>query len=830
MRDAKQMADVLVRRIIDGLDCKQPPSDGSSTSTTQQTQIDRKASSGEVAVSDRINKKEMRVIDEVLGMTLGYVLHFSDKTFGEFFAQYDIDIDDASYRLFGDSKAKRLRCFLQTAASEHVPFLLERLLEERAKLNWQDTATLDEYRRIVERLQVGAAQSRPSPKVAPSIGSPSGNDPVAPKATAGDPRVSATHNDCSFKLDRSTYHRTLLAGLPGGCQFNGAAVLQHDGRHWCTFHLPLAAKAAWSGQQKTDFNQRVIEIVEKAAKSGTLLDLCGVAFPTAIQFDRKPETLSLPNSLFMHCAFADDIRFENVEFAGWVYFNGSKIRGQALLQQIAYAQEAHFDRVEFGHNAHLGRSTFRGNAYFQGAKFPGNTWCSDITFAGRAWFQEATFGGYSYFERCTFGGEADFSTRQAEDEKLAFPTITFAESIFKDRSCFTNRRFASSTSFAKAVFHIAPEFHGCRFHQDTDLSETTFLDRGNTVRAEICGVEPHPVDAARAYRTLKHAMETLRNADDEARFLALEQESLRSVQRAPSPPVEREEDILGYRINEQSWMKPLPAIVPADITAFRAAAEHVELLILTVKNHERDAVLRLMSPIDGDAIRQGFLGQETYYWGKFGAYRAMLTACSQGSHGRDGSALAANFGIQTWNPDAVIMIGFAWGAGPQGPNQKMTDVLVSASIIPFDPRRESIDGAIPRGVPIPAGPVLLNRFRHAHGWSFKRPDLTAPDVHIGPVVSGEWLVDSLRRKRELLEWFPAAIGGEMEGTGISSAAARFENMKEWIIVKAICDWADGSKTKLQQPLAAATAASFCHHVLSNSYALASLVRVGRREA
>lgn len=173
------------------------------------------------------------------------------------------------------------------------------------------------------------------------------------------------------------------------------------------------------------------------------------------------------------------------------------------------------------------------------------------------------------------------------------------------------------------------------------------------------------------------------------------------------------------------------------------------------------------------------------------------------------------------------MIGFGWGAGPVNPTQKMTDVLVSASIIPFDPRRESAEGAFPRGVPIPAGPILLNRFRHAHGWSFKRPDGTAPEVHIGPVLSGEWLVDNLKRKRELLEWFPSAVGGEMEGTGVSSAAARFENLKEWIVVKSICDWADGSKNKLHQPLAAATAASFCHHVLSNPYALASLINASR---
>ena len=36
---------------------------------------------------------------------------------------------------------------------------------------------------------------------------------------------------------------------------------------------------------------------------------------------------------------------------------------------------------------------------------------------------------------------------------------------------------------------------------------------------------------------------------------------------------------------------------------------------------------------------------------------------------------------------------------------------------------------------------------------------------------------------------PEAIGGEMEGAGVYAAAGK----TDWILVKAICDWADGTK-------------------------------------
>ena len=59
---------------------------------------------------------DLTVVDDLVDFVRGrgYVLHFSDSTFSQFFAtELDVDIYDSAYADFGGSKGKRLRCFLQ---------------------------------------------------------------------------------------------------------------------------------------------------------------------------------------------------------------------------------------------------------------------------------------------------------------------------------------------------------------------------------------------------------------------------------------------------------------------------------------------------------------------------------------------------------------------------------------------------------------------------------------------------------------------------------------------------------------------------------------------
>jgi restriction endonuclease len=75
---------------------------------------------------------DMMLVDDLFDMHGGYVLNFSDRTFAIFFAEeLNIDIDDPIYSRSGGSKAKRLRCFLQTVDKGTAVRALKALWEYR---------------------------------------------------------------------------------------------------------------------------------------------------------------------------------------------------------------------------------------------------------------------------------------------------------------------------------------------------------------------------------------------------------------------------------------------------------------------------------------------------------------------------------------------------------------------------------------------------------------------------------------------------------------------------------------------------------------------------
>jgi hypothetical protein len=79
-----------------------------------------------------IRSIDMLLIDDIFEMHGGYVLNFSDRSFARFFAEeLDIDIDEPQYARNGTSKAKRLRCFLQTVDKPTLIRTLNALWEYR---------------------------------------------------------------------------------------------------------------------------------------------------------------------------------------------------------------------------------------------------------------------------------------------------------------------------------------------------------------------------------------------------------------------------------------------------------------------------------------------------------------------------------------------------------------------------------------------------------------------------------------------------------------------------------------------------------------------------
>jgi len=266
-------------------------------------------------------------------------------------------------------------------------------------------------------------------------------------------------------------------------------------------------------------------------------------------------------------------------------------------------------------------------------------------------------------------------------------------------------------------------------------------------------------------------------------------------------------------------VETLTSIMTLSEEQFRRDLTSRPILLVTVTEVELRAVLSYMRPKKGKrAIRRGHIGKETYYLGKYGAEEAIVTMCGMGSMGRDSVILATQEAVSRFSPKGILMVGIAFGLSQT--KQALGDVLVASQVISYEQQRIGEKQVVQRGIIVETGPTLLNRFRQALDWVFVGQEGRQAKMFIGPVLSGEKLVDQASYKEQLFKSFPQAIGGEMEGAGLYAAAAR--SGVEWIVVKGICDWADGTKRDDAQPLAAASAASLVHHVLSDPAVLESL--------
>ncbi|MEM8640443.1 MAG: SUMF1/EgtB/PvdO family nonheme iron enzyme [Cyanobacteria bacterium P01_G01_bin.54] len=235
---------------------------------------------------------------------------------------------------------------------------------------------------------------------------------------------------------------------------------------------------------------------------------------------------------------------------------------------------------------------------------------------------------------------------------------------------------------------------------------------------------------------------------------------------------------------------------------------HPCIVIVTVTKVETQAAIAAFEQLTGQPAKDRSLNDEIYYFelGTVNQKQILLTQSEMGDWGFGGSQQTVNEAIDAFSPEAVIMVGIAFGINEQ--KQQIGDILVSRQLRPYDLERVGEKETWVREGKYDASPRLLKRLRSADvRWQ-------GAAVKFGVILTGEKLIDNVVFRNQLISQEPEAIGGEMEGKGLSVAC---QNKKvDWILVKAICDWADGNKAEdkaTRQELAARNAAEFVAYAL-----------------
>jgi nucleoside phosphorylase len=245
------------------------------------------------------------------------------------------------------------------------------------------------------------------------------------------------------------------------------------------------------------------------------------------------------------------------------------------------------------------------------------------------------------------------------------------------------------------------------------------------------------------------------------------------------------------------------------------------LLIVTATDLETEILHSKLKTIPGEEkLLVAHHEERTYYKGVFGEYTCIHVQCdTMGSIGVTSSIITVREAIRLTKPKATVMIGIAFGIDNE--EQKIGDVLVANSIIPYDFKKISPEKSTVRAHAVPTSTLLINKFKNARGWEHHLDSGKASKI-IAPVFSGEELINSIVRRNELKAFNEQAKGGEMEGAGLYAAA---NGQTEWILVKGICDFADGNKDlnkDKNQEIAMFSATSLCLEVFSSFEAFRSI--------
>lgn len=239
-------------------------------------------------------------------------------------------------------------------------------------------------------------------------------------------------------------------------------------------------------------------------------------------------------------------------------------------------------------------------------------------------------------------------------------------------------------------------------------------------------------------------------------------------------------------------------------------------LIVTVTNVESRAVLAAFAKASGQPATPVIIKDHVYQMlGNVGKFECFLAISEMGAGGISGSQISVQQAIAELEPKTVIMAGIGFGIDKT--KQAIGDILVSKQLLMYDLQRMNQNGTVTlRGDRVSASSAPLNWLRHAElNWH----TLSDSTIRAGLVLSGDKLVDNVDYRDALKSAAPEAIGGEMEGAGLYVACQQAR--VDWLLVKAICDWADGEKDqneKAHQLEAATNAAALVVHLLKSASA------------
>ena len=244
--------------------------------------------------------------------------------------------------------------------------------------------------------------------------------------------------------------------------------------------------------------------------------------------------------------------------------------------------------------------------------------------------------------------------------------------------------------------------------------------------------------------------------------------------------------------------------------------DSVLLLLMVVNSSEFLAAMNYFSKSEAKVLNSE---GNNYYVGKWGQIPAALVRQrGQGTGGPSGSQQLTCSSINLFkNLKLIIALGVCGTLGRLG------DVVISSRIDGCDLMKVKGDRLISRSTVCQPGDNIYSFLMLSPEiWSFlctkEGTDEYKAKAVFKPMLSGTPLIASGQYRDKLIENVSVEAGGvEMEGIGVVDGIRISKKMDkiEFVIVKAGCDYADETKNKEWQPVAAMAAADFVYKQLDS---------------
>ena len=251
----------------------------------------------------------------------------------------------------------------------------------------------------------------------------------------------------------------------------------------------------------------------------------------------------------------------------------------------------------------------------------------------------------------------------------------------------------------------------------------------------------------------------------------------------------------------------------------------LQTVMVLLVNEDISCIYGYMEPLDG--YRNVYLytqgGQQTepvtYYIGKYGACPVAVRKIPPVFQANYNASTVVMMADQCFpNLGAVISVGVACGIKRKA---QICDVLVSSKILNYD-YDITVQGYLLKGEAITVSTPVVTLFTQPVQWPnyaveeySKLNRQRVPNVKSGVIVSGPCVVDPTK-SGFVRNFADEVIGIEMDGVNLFA-----ENQHvaiHTIIVKAVCDFGDGTNITVKQPIAALLAANLVHAGLSHPQA------------